>query len=203
MDIVDELIRGREAFHRHEWRRPAIGCRRPTSQTLDPADLHALVTAAYLVGDIGDMRAGVAAAFQVHSDDGENLAAARDAMWLTMVLLKSGNEAAAQGWQARAARSLDVRAGRRRGARVPQDAAMFQQIFSGHFEEGFELAVAVAEAGRRHREPDLVAIGLVCQGRMLIYFGRVPDGLALLDEAMALVAAGEVSRSWPAGSTAR
>ena len=30
---------------------------------------------------------------------------------------------------------------------------MFQQIFSGHFEEGFELAMKVTEAGRRHREP--------------------------------------------------
>ena len=70
---------------------------------------------------------------------------------------------------------------------------MFQNIFSGQFEAGFDLAVKVTEAGRRHHEGDLVAIGLVCQGRMTIYSGRVPDGLGLLDEAMAGVAAGEVS----------
>ena len=54
-------------------------------------------------------------------------------------------------------------------------------------------AIKVAEAGRRHRQPDLIAIGLMCQGRMMMYSGRVPEALALLDEAMALVAAGEVS----------
>ena len=36
-------------------------------------------------------------------------------------------------------------------------------------------------------------MGLCCQGRMLLYGGRVPDGLALLDESMVGVAAGEVS----------
>ena len=193
MDIVDELIRGREAFRRHEWMAARDRLSAPDLASLDPADLHALATAAFLVGDMETCVQAWQRSFQVHSDDGENLAAARDALWLTMALLKSGNEAAARGWQARAARSLDAE---------PDDVAehgflkmqlMFQQIFSGHFEEGFELAVAVAESGRRHREPDLVAIGLVCQGRMLIYSGRVPDGLAFLDEAMALVAAGEVS----------
>ena len=33
----------------------------------------------------------------------------------------------------------------------------------------------------------------MCQGRMMIYAGRVPEGLALLDEAMIGISAGEVS----------
>jgi hypothetical protein len=36
-------------------------------------------------------------------------------------------------------------------------------------------------------------MGLSSQGRLLLYCGRVPDGLALLDESMVGVAAGEVS----------
>lgn len=193
MDIVDELLEGREAFRRHEWRAARDRLSAPDLAALDPADLHALSTAAYLVGDIDTCVRAWQRAFQVHQDNGDHLAAARDALWLTFALVRSGNEAAAGGWQARAARLLDSE---------PEDVAergflqmhqMFEQIFSGHLEEGFELAVKVVEAGHRHQEPDFITVGLVCQGRMLIYFGRVPEGLGLLDEAMARVAAGEVS----------
>ena len=193
MDIVDELIQGREAFRRHEWRAARDRLSAPDVATLEPTDLHALATAAYLVGDMETCVQAWQRSFQVHSDAGDHLAAARDALWLTLVLVNSNNEAAGRGWQARAARLLDDE---------PDDVAergflhmhqMFQQVFSGHPEEAFELAVSVAESGRRHREPDQVAVGLMCQGRMTMYSGHVPEGLALLDETMALVAAGGVS----------
>jgi ATP/maltotriose-dependent transcriptional regulator MalT len=193
VDIVDKLIQGREAFRRHEWlaARDRLSARDLT--TLAPADLHALSTAAYLVGDADTCVRGWQRAFQVHHDDGDHLAAARDALWLTFALTRVGNEAAAKGWQARAARLLESE---------PDDVAergflqmnqMFEQVFSGRFEEAFQLATDVAESGRRHRRPDLIAVGLMCQGRITMYSGRVPEALALLDEAMALVAAGEVS----------
>lgn len=38
--------------------------------------------------------------------------------------------------------------------------------------------------GRRYDDPNLVAIGLVGEGRALLKQGRVADGMALLDEAM-------------------
>ena len=47
--------------------------------------------------------------------------------------------------------------------------------------------------GRQHRDPDLLALGLSCQGRLAIYAGRIADGLALLDEAMAGAAAHELT----------
>ena len=193
MDIVDELIQGREAFDRHEWRAALVRLSTPDVAALDSADLHALWTAAYLVGDWEMSIRALQQAFQVHLDAGEQLAAARDALWLTFVLNNSGNAAGGGGWRERAARLLESE---------PDDVAeqgylrmhrMFQQVFSGHLPEGLALAVEVAEAGRRHHEPDLIAIGLVCQGRMLMYLGQVSEGLALLDEAMAGVAAGEVS----------
>ena len=56
-----------------------------------------------------------------------------------------------------------------------------------------EIAEQITGYGHRYRDPDLVAMGLSSQGRMLLYHGRVPDGLALLDESMVGVAAGEVS----------
>ncbi len=55
------------------------------------------------------------------------------------------------------------------------------------------LASYVTEYGRRFADPDLLALGLSAEGRMSLYSGRVPRGLALLDEAMLGVAAGDVS----------
>ncbi len=193
MDIVDELIRGREAFHRHEWRAANDRLSTLDLAALDPSDLHALWTAAYLVGDWETSIRALQQAFQVHLDAGERLSAARDALWLTFVLNNSGNTAGGGGWRERAARLLEPE---------PDDVAeqgylqmhrMFQKIFSDRLQEGLALAEEVAETGRRHHEPDLVAVGLVCQGRVLMYLGQVAEGLPLLDEAMAGVAAGEVS----------
>ena len=193
MDIVDELIRGREAFRRHEWQAARDRLSTPDLAALEPDDLHALATASYLVSDIETCVQAWQRAFQVHVEAEEHLAAARDALWLTFVLNRSGNEAAGKGWQARAARLLDDELDDVVERGFLQMHQMFDQIFSGQMEEGNALAVAVAESGRRHREPDQIAIGIMCQGRMMMYAGRVPEGLALLDEAMALVAAGEVS----------
>lgn len=59
----------------------------------------------------------------------------------------------------------------------------------GNLPAAIEAAESVAVVGRRHRDPDLLALGLSCQGRLAIYSGRMAEGLALLDEAMAAAAA--------------
>lgn len=192
MDIVDELIRGREAFERGEWAAARDRLSVPDLDTLESADLRALSTAAYLVGDTETCVRALQLSFQANSDSDDHLAASRDALQLTMVLNGSGNHAAAQGWHARASRLLQSEEDTAEHGYL-QMHSMFHHVFSGQFQKAHDLAVSVAEAGRRFGEPDLVAIGMVCQGRMLIYQGKVPEGLALLDEAMVSVAAGEVS----------
>ncbi len=192
MNIVDELIRGREAFERGEWTAARDRLSVPDLAELEPADLHALSTAAYLVGDTETSVRALQRSFQVSSERGDHLAASRDALELTTLLHNSGNHAAAQGWHARASRLLESEADTAEHGYLRMHE-MFHHVFGGQVETAHDLAVSVAEAGRRHGEPDLVAIGMVCQGRMLIYQGRVPEGLALLDEAMVCVAAGEVT----------
>ena len=69
----------------------------------------------------------------------------------------------------------------------------YRNLGQGDFVGALRVGTEIAEAARRFHDPDLLAQGLVCQGRLLMYSGRVPEGLALLDEAMVGVAAGEVS----------
>ena len=68
MDIVDELIQGREAFGRHDWRAARDRLSAPDLAELEPADLRALSTAAYLVGDIETCVRALQRSFQVHTD---------------------------------------------------------------------------------------------------------------------------------------
>jgi ATP/maltotriose-dependent transcriptional regulator MalT len=53
--------------------------------------------------------------------------------------------------------------------------------------------VQAAAIGERFNDKDLVALGIQGQGRALIRQGKISDGVALLDEAMIAVTAGEVS----------
>ena len=68
---------------------------------------------------------------------------------------------------------------------------MFRALGTGAYAEASAYADEAADIGRRHHDPDLIALGLCSQGRLALYAGRVADGLALLDEAMVRVIAGE------------
>jgi hypothetical protein len=101
--------------------------------------------------------------------------------------------AVAGGWAARAQRLLadqpaDVV---ERGYLLIHD--FFRCLDRQDFAGAVRVATEITEMGRRFGEPDLLAQGLVCQGRTLMYAGQVPEGLALLDEAMVGVAAGELT----------
>jgi len=65
-------------------------------------------------------------------------------------------------------------------------------IFKGEFAEAVALAPRIADYGRRFGEPDLVALGVHAEGRLMLYAGRVAEGLERMDEALAGVMAGEV-----------
>ena len=49
------------------------------------------------------------------------------------------------------------------------------------------------QIGKRHGDRELMALAIHAQGHMLVLAGRVPEGLALLDEAMVIVTTHELS----------
>ncbi len=191
MGVIDDLARAREAYERREW----VTAYETLSETddLEAEDFFRLAIAANLVGRTNDCIQALQRAYQAHLDRGEVLGAVRSAGWLASVLLHHGEVAVGNGWIGRCQRLLED---------VEEDVVerglvlilvMFRHIFTGDFEEGLRLSREVTEYGRRFHDPDLVANGLNAQGRMLMYAGHVPEGLALLDEAMIGVATGEVS----------
>ena len=193
MGMVDALKVARQTFERGDWASAFDAWSDVDTDALEPGDLHRLATAAFLLGKHDECVVAIQAAFSAYVDRGELAEATRCAFWLSMVFSTAGDIALAAGWTARADRLLDEI-----GADVAERGYvrflhMFRHIAAQEWGAAFEHAADVTEHGRRFADPDLLALGLSAEGRMTLYSGRVPEGLALLDEAMLCVAAGDVS----------
>jgi DNA-binding NarL/FixJ family response regulator len=193
MGLDAELIEGREAFARRSWRAAYQLLREVGPESLGPDDLDRLATAAYLVSDRDTAVLAFERSFHLHHDAGEVLPAVRDAHWIAYVYNAYGSHAIGGGWVAKAQRLLETQ---------PEDVVergyvliheMMRHIYTGGFAQAIELADHICAIAHRWGDRDLVAFGLAARGRLLFHLGRVQEGLALLDEAMASVAAREVA----------
>ncbi len=193
MNVVEELLRAREAFDRRDWVAAYEGLSAAGSDALLAADFADLATAAFLVGRHNDCIQALQRAHQAHLDAGDQHAAVRSAFWLAMTLMDRGEYAVASGWISRADRLLEA---------FEQDTVehgyvlffrMLGHILGGDPVTGLDEAATLTSYGRRFGDGDLLAAGLMAQGRCLLYLGRVPEGVRLLDEAMVGVTTGEVS----------
>ncbi|TCC05772.1 helix-turn-helix transcriptional regulator [Kribbella soli] len=197
MGIVDDLQRARSAFERRDWavayERLAAVDREAGATGLGPDELGTLATAAFLLGDTDACIRALQRGYRLQTDAGNVLGAIRFAFWLARVLNGRGEGAVGNGWAARAERLL---------VDQPEDVVergylrihdFFRCLDDGDFPGALVVGEDIVAIARRHGDSDLLAQGLVCKGRLLLYSGRVPEGLALLDEAMVGVAAGELS----------
>lgn len=103
-----------------------------------------------------------------------------------------GEPSVAAGWLMRAQRHLrDQPESVQHGYLALCEAAVAQ--FAGHAAEAATLGERVVALGQRFGDRNLVAMGIHVQGMAWITSGEVEDGMALLDEAMTSVIAGELA----------
>ncbi len=193
MGVIEDLHRARQAYERREWVAAYRALSDLDETELEAEDFAALATTAYLLGQRNDCVQALQRAYQAGLAADDRPAAVRAAYLLTITLWQAGELAVGSGWHARAARLLgeledDVA---ERGYLC--DSEMMGHILNGEFAEAFPLAPRITEYGRRFGEPDLLALGLHAEGRLMLYSGRVADGLERMDEALAGVMAGEVT----------
>ncbi len=193
MSVIEDLLQARDAYDRREWVAAYDGLASATDDALNAEDYARLATAAYLLGRRNDCIQALQSAYRNHVDAGEAAPAVRCAFWLAKVLVSGGEMAVAGGWVARAQRLLDEYDGDMVEHGYILILQMFQRIGSGDFPSALQLAEQVEEYGRRYDDPDLLTIALSAHGRLLMYSGQVPEGLAMLDEAMVSVTTGDVS----------
>lgn len=193
MSRADALERGRESFAARAWedayaRLSAADREAP----LEPEELERLATAACLTGRGAESAELWARAHHERLARGEVERAVRCAFWLAFGLLNGGEQARAGGWLARARRLLED--GR---DCVEQGYLLFpaalRRIFDGDDAAAYAAFARATEIGERFGDADLVALARHGQGRALIRMGKTAEGVALLDEAMVAVTAGELS----------
>ena len=189
--ISPDLEKGRKAYDDEAWTL-AYQALSAARDVLEPRDLWRLGLSAYLLGLETEFVQALQRAHQGHVDAREAVPAARCAFWLGFFFINRGEIAQATGWFGRAARLLEEEEGCAERGLLLIPAA-FQQLNSGNPEKAVETAVHAVAIGKRYGDPDLLALALLLQGRGLLSLQRVEEGLALLDEAMVAVAAGEVA----------
>lgn len=189
-----QLERGRAAYAAHRWAeafQALAGA--DDAESLGADDLELLARAGYMLGRDDDYLHGLERAHQAHFEGGDAGSAARCAWWIGHNLLFRGEGGPARGWFARGERLIDTVGTDCADRGYVRIAAMLEQFMAGDLEAAHTIAVEIADTGARFGEPDLVAIGVMEQGRALIRLGRTADGLRLVDETMVSVTAGELS----------
>ena len=194
MSDAQALERGRERFARKAWAESYRLLQAADRDVpLEPEDLERLAIAAYLVGRDDDCEVITARAHQSLLDRGDREGAARAAFWLAFALLGRGAMAPASGWLARAERLLDegqLDSVVRGYLLIP---TAIRHVVQGDAAAAHDAFSQAAEIARRFADRDLASVACHGRGRALIRLGRIAEGVALLDEAMASVIAGEVT----------
>ena len=185
----------REAFGRRAWEQ---AYRELVAQEDDGGlpveDLDRLATAAYLTGRDEEAFDLWGRAHQRQVVEGDVVRAVWFGARLASGLSFKGDIARASGWADRTRRLIDdagldcVEAG------YLDHAAATCLIFATGDVAGARAGfVRAGKVGRRFDNRELVALAQISEGRCLLYLGEVVEGLALMDEAMVAVEAGDVS----------
>lgn len=194
MDAIAELERGRHSYANQAWTDAyeALSAADRSDQ-LGAGDLELLANSAYMLGREANYLGVLERAYRAHLDAGEALAALRCAFWIGVTLASGGEVGRAGGWLGRAQRLLDREGGDRVEGGYLLLPLVFEQEGSGDLEAAAATAADAAAVGERFGDPDLFALAAHEQGHILIRLGRLKEGLALLDESMVAVTAGELS----------
>jgi DNA-binding CsgD family transcriptional regulator len=194
MSDIHLLARARQSFERKAWADAFRQFEAADGDVpLEPEDLERLATTAYLMGREDESESFWERAHRTFLERSDREGAARSAFMLAVGLRLRGAMAPASGWFARAQHILDEA-----GVECVVQGYLLippaiQCIMQGDPAGGDALFNQAAEIARRYGDRDLACKACQGRGRALIRLGRVREGVALLDEAMVDVLAGDVS----------
>lgn len=195
-DAPEAPVAGREAHASGDWPRAyELLSRARAARSLPPEDLDALSDAAWWLGRFDECLEAGEAAYRGHLRAERPRDAARIALDLAIPLLLRGDEAMGSGWLERARRLLDDLPEGPEHGYVRYLVAVEGGLHGGDPDSVVRAAREVRGIGRRHDDPNLVAGGLLGEGRALLRLGQ-ERGLRLLDEVMVAVTSGELDPEW-------
>lgn len=193
--MAKPAIDAHAAFDRGEWGNAYRGLAQAAAGgQLSVDDLDRLATAAYLTGRDEEAFTHWARAHQDAATTGDVIRAVRFGARLASVIGFKGDIGRASGWAERTRRLVDdaqldcVETGY-----LDHAAATCRVFETGDFAGAAAMFARARKTGQRFRDRELVALAQIGEGRCLIYLGEVAEGVALLDEGVVAVEAGDVS----------
>jgi DNA-binding CsgD family transcriptional regulator len=188
------LEHGREAYRRHAWQEACDALVASNeSAPLGAEDVERLAWAAGLSGHDDVFLKTLEHLYQARLDEGASLRAARAAFWIALRTLTLGEAGRANGWLARAQRLVDGQTTECAEQGFLLVPIAFKHQMTGQHQAAHDVAAQAAAIGDRVGDIDLSVFGRNLQGRALIRQGQIDRGMALLDESMLAVTAGQVS----------
>jgi DNA-binding CsgD family transcriptional regulator/Flp pilus assembly protein TadD len=185
------IVMAREAAERAAWADAYAGFHEVDAATLTGTDLEAFADAAWWGSKLAESLELRQRAYSAHVSEGEELAAAACAARVSVEHFLRNEPAVGMGFLKRTERHME---GRSDCVELGYLAMLHASIarFSGDAAATIDLAAQAIVIGQRFGDPNLVGMSIHLEGLALIDEGRIGDGVALLDEAMALVIAGEL-----------
>ncbi len=194
MGVTAVLERGRAAYERGRWVDAFEDLAEADEHSrLPAADLRTLATVAYLIGRDQVALDAYRRAHQAFREDGDVGQAVLCTFWIGYVLMMSGGPAEAMGWWTRGQRLLDD-VGQERVERgyllIP---AALRNLSEGNLRAAYDVSGEIWAIADHFGDQDLLALSTLGQGQALAKLGEVDRGLAMLDDAMVAVTAGDTS----------
>ncbi|WP_262387207.1 LuxR C-terminal-related transcriptional regulator [Streptomyces sp. TRM49041] len=184
--------KAREAAAREEWSDAYALLSGSAPDALGADDLTLLADAAWWTGRVVESIDARLRAYAAYAADGADRAAGHSAWLLFYEYRNIGRTATATGWLHRAQQHLDGRPECLEQCYLAwteaEDAAV-----RGDLAAAIDAALRMNRIARSCGSRDLLAMSQQVHGGVLLTHGRTAEGLALLDDAMCAVTAGELS----------
>jgi tRNA A-37 threonylcarbamoyl transferase component Bud32/tetratricopeptide (TPR) repeat protein len=189
----DQLERARAAFARRDWLEAYDGFKALETAGLEPRDLERLAEAAWWRSDGETCVRARERAYRQYVERNEARAAGSVALALAEDHFHRLARSVAQGWYRRAERHLEGLPERNEHGWLARLRFLIALDVERNPEEALAHADTALAIARRVGDSDLEALALQDRGRGLVASGRVKEGMALIDEAMTAVTAGELT----------
>ncbi|MGZ8512737.1 MAG: LuxR C-terminal-related transcriptional regulator [Candidatus Limnocylindria bacterium] len=191
MTTDPDIARGREALARRDWAQAYDSFGAADQGALTGADLEGRADAAWWLSKLPESLEIRRRAYAAFDAEGDDAAATAVAARLAIEHFIRGETSVGGGFLMKAHRhAADLPEGRERGFLALIDGTVAR--FAGDLDGSIALIAEALRLGRTAGDPDLIAMAIHTEGLVLVDQGKVDEGLALLDEAMASIVAGEV-----------
>ena len=191
---MEKLAAARAAFAARDWSGAHDGFLTARQETsLDADDLSALAAASWWLGLMDESLAVGEEAYGQYLEASDSRRAAMRAFDIAYAYFLRGNDTVGGGWVNRAQRLLGDEPD------CPEQGYLLYFAVETSLDGGEETmgkARQVQGFGRRHADRNLVAAGMVAEGRVLIKLGQAQEGVALLDEGMLEASSEDLSPIW-------